>query len=353
MLHLQKIVQNKTQISAGAAASMITKENSAFTLLATAQIQVDSASGEKVLLTALLDQGSQRTSISEEATQILRLHRTKSRTDLIGPGNTLVETSKSTVEIVIRPRFESNNSYKIKAQPNNYFKEDLKKWDNYCLADPMFNKSDRIDVVLGADILAEILPPGLRKWGKILGQETSLGWILSGVINTSSTVTTIISAVTADIEKFWEIEEVRVTPEINEIDEECENLRLKEMAMAKLLFLEKRFKRNSKLKTQYVKFMKEYMNMDHMEKVSKMMFGKFYMPHQAIIRDDHSTTKVRAVFDASAKTSNGKSLNEILHTGPKPQLDIFQLLIKWRLWKYVMTADIEKMYRQVLVPEED
>ncbi|XP_037931348.1 uncharacterized protein LOC119666139 [Teleopsis dalmanni] len=84
-----------------------------------------------------------------------------------------------------------------------------------------------------------------------------------------------------------------------------------------------------------------------------MIFGKFYMPHQAVIRDDHSTTKVRVVFDASAKTTNGKSLNEILHTGPKLQLDIFQLLIKWRLWKYVMTADIEKMYRQVLVAEED
>ncbi|XP_037930715.1 uncharacterized protein LOC119667394 [Teleopsis dalmanni] len=95
------------------------------------------------------------------------------------------------------------------------------------------------------------------------------------------------------------------------------------------------------------------MDMGHMEKVSKMMFGKFHMPHQAIIRDDHSTTKVRVVFDASAKTTNGKSLNEILHTGSKLQLDIFQLLIKWRLCKYVMTADIEKMHRLVLVTEED
>ncbi|XP_037931027.1 uncharacterized protein LOC119665847 [Teleopsis dalmanni] len=352
MLHFQRIVQNKPQTSAGAAASMITKENSAITLLATAQIQADSASGEKVLLRALLDQGSQRTSISEEAAQILRLHRTKSRTDLIGLGNTLVGTSKSTVELVIRPRFKSNNSYKIKAmvlskltsaQPNNSFNEDLKKWDNYCLADPMFNKSDRIDIVLGADILTEILQPGLRKWGKILGQETSLGWILSGVINTNNTVKTIISAVTSNIERFWEIEEVCEASEINETDKECENwfkstttlnkenrfiVKLpfkkenelgdsRKMAMARLLCLEKRFKRNSKLKKEYIKFMKEYMEMGHMQKVSKMIFGKFYMPHQAVIRDDHSTTKVRVVFDASAKTTNGKSLNEILHTGPK------------------------------------
>ncbi|XP_037960375.1 uncharacterized protein LOC119689581 [Teleopsis dalmanni] len=125
------------------------------------------------------------------------------------------------------------------------------------------------------------------------------------------------------------------------------------MAMARLLCLEKRFKRNSKLNTEYVNFMKEYMDMGHMEKVSKMMLGKFYMPHQAVMRDDHLTTKFWVVFDVSAKTTNGKSLNEVLHTGPKLQLDIFQLQIKWRLWKYVMTADIEKMCRQVIVTEED
>ncbi|XP_037931351.1 uncharacterized protein LOC119666140 [Teleopsis dalmanni] len=180
------------------------------------------------------------------------------------------------------------------AQPNNSFNEDLKKWDNYCLADPMFNKSDRIDIVLGADILTEILQPGLRKWGKILGQETSLGWILSGVINTNNTVKTIISAVTSNIERFWEIEEVCEASEINETDKECENwfkstttlnkenrfiVKLpfkkenelgdsRKMAMARLLCLEKRFKRNSKLKKEYIKFMKEYMEMGHMQKVS-------------------------------------------------------------------------------------
>ena len=35
----------------------------------------------------------------------------------------------------------------------------------------------------------------------------------------------------------------------------------------------------------------------------------FYLPHHAVIRKDREKTKARIVFDASAKDSNGKSLN--------------------------------------------
>ena len=39
-----------------------------------------------------------------------------------------------------------------------------------------------------------------------------------------------------------------------------------------------------------------------------------YLPHQAVIRDDHSSTKLRLVFDASSKTI-GPSLNDTLYKG--------------------------------------
>jgi hypothetical protein len=42
-----------------------------------------------------------------------------------------------------------------------------------------------------------------------------------------------------------------------------------------------------------------------------------YLPHQVVIRKDAETTKIRIVYDASAKESkNGTSLNNCLHTGP-------------------------------------
>ncbi|XP_071580876.1 uncharacterized protein [Temnothorax nylanderi] len=79
----------------------------------------------------------------------------------------------------------------------------------------------------------------------------------------------------------------------------------------------------------------------------------FYMPHHAVIKESSHTTKVRVVFDASAKTSNGVSLNDILMTGPTIQNKLFSHLIRFRVYVVVITADIEKMYRQVLVHKDD
>ncbi|XP_044019477.1 uncharacterized protein LOC122859861 [Aphidius gifuensis] len=79
----------------------------------------------------------------------------------------------------------------------------------------------------------------------------------------------------------------------------------------------------------------------------------FYLPHHAVIKEESQTTKVRVVFDGSAKGSKGHSLNELLHVGPTIQTDIFSLLLRFRLHQYVLTGDIEKMYRQFLVRPQD
>lgn len=47
----------------------------------------------------------------------------------------------------------------------------------------------------------------------------------------------------------------------------------------------------------------------------------FYLPHHAVIREDKQTTKTRVVFDASARDSNGVSLNSCLEVGPALQPD--------------------------------
>ncbi|XP_070851576.1 uncharacterized protein [Drosophila suzukii] len=62
---------------------------------------------------------------------------------------------------------------------------------------------------------------------------------------------------------------------------------------------------------------------------------------------------MRVVYDASCKTSNGRSLNDILCTGPALQNDLGGVILNWRLHRYVFVADITKMYRCIDMHEED
>jgi len=52
-----------------------------------------------------------------------------------------------------------------------------------------------------------------------------------------------------------------------------------------------------------------------------------YLPHHAIVRQDKKTTKLRVVYDASAK-STGPSLNDCLYTGPKFDQRIMDILLQ-------------------------
>ncbi|XP_018401191.1 PREDICTED: uncharacterized protein LOC108778481 [Cyphomyrmex costatus] len=73
------------------------------------------------------------------------------------------------------------------------------------------------------------------------------------------------------------------------------------------------------------------------------------MPHHAVIKESSYTTKLRIVFDASVRTSSNLSLNDVVIVRPTIQAKLFTHLVRFRTYKYVLTADIQKMYLQVLV----
>ena len=70
-----------------------------------------------------------------------------------------------------------------------------------------------------------------------------------------------------------------------------------------------------------------------------------YLLHQAVIRRDAETTKLRMVYDASSKeTKNGTSLNDCLHTGPSINPLLFDILVRFRENKIAVVRDIKRHF---------
>ena len=81
---------------------------------------------------------------------------------------------------------------------------------------------------------------------------------------------------------------------------------------------------------------------------------EFYIPHKAVIRPEAESTKIRVVYDASAKAHNGApSLNECLHPGPPLQNKLWDVLVRGRFHPVALTGDLQTAFLQVRIREND
>ena len=200
--------------------------------------------------------------------------------------------------------------------------------------------------------------------GEPMAQKTVFGWVLSGPVQDLENP--ILQAHHSDVEinsvlrKFWELEEMPFKKFLTPEEKICEehfvknhtrdqdgrfvvslpfNSQVKnigssrDQAVSRLNQLERRFRKYPERKKQYVQFMKEYEQLNHMEKISPEEITKcpnYYLPHHFVVKEDSSSTKLRVVFDGSAKTNTGVSLNNALMVGPTIQDDLFTLLLRFR-----------------------
>ena len=81
---------------------------------------------------------------------------------------------------------------------------------------------------------------------------------------------------------------------------------------------------------------------------------EFYIPHKAVVRDTAETTKLRVVYDASARAYSGApSLNECLNSGPPLQNKLWSVLVRSRFHPVAVTGDIKQAFLQVRIKEQD
>ncbi|KAK2578329.1 hypothetical protein KPH14_012630 [Odynerus spinipes] len=262
--------------------------------------------------------------------------------------------------------------------------------DGLELADPNFHEPGPVDVLLGAGLFWQLMCADsiIQQKGLPTLKNTLLGWIVGGELIDAKPKSPKLcglitnSALQKQLERFWNQEETNETRLLTEDEADCErqfeeslkrdetgrfivtlpkkeNVVLGEsenQAIRRLYAIERRFKANPAIKSDYIKFMKDYEDQGHMSTIvdeSARSKDIYILPHQPVIRPDSMTTKLRVVFDASAKTSNGMALNDKLMVGPNLQRDLFDIILRFRAHEFVITADITAMFRQIMIREED
>lgn len=407
---------NKTPGTFGASAhiatpsvtSLVARDNvNSLAVLPTALLLVYDASGTPQQCRALLDSGSMATFVTESLVQKLSLHRSHSKISVGGLASSEAGITKGKVTCTIASRFSSQNELVVNALilnkitavvPTSFInlKNDFVEFAKALeFADSSFNEPLPIDMLIGADYFFDVITgQRLTFANTTFAQHTILSWVMSGKIETfksdakqcADSVISMHATLSLDqqLKRFWEIEDIPNQVILTSNEKRTENLfasthsissdgkisvllpfkdEVSELgnsinsAISRMKHMELRFTRNPKLKVDYHKFMQEYLDLGHMTLIPEHEIAirdskHFYLPHHAVVKEDSTTTKLRVVFDGSCQTSSKVSLNDNLMKGAVLQEDIFSLITRFRRHKYGLSADIEKMYRQILVHPE-
>ncbi|XP_065082353.1 uncharacterized protein LOC135704779 [Ochlerotatus camptorhynchus] len=360
--------------------------------------------GEEHFARALLDCASQPNIISENLAQILRLKRNKVNVLIHGVGEK-PQHARNSVRTQVRSRkgeFILDVDFLVlnKVIPNLPSRDvSIEDWNlpqDLFYADPIFHKSSGIDLIIGNEHFFSCFKTAARiqlSDSLPLLVDSVFGWIVSGTAHaatnahdasTCSVTTVSLMSLEESLERFWEIEELPARSAYSLEEKKCDEfytstvtrnsegryvVRLprksnfdelvgesKATALRRFELLERRLDRDAHLKEEYCKFMREYLELGHMRLVPEKEASKSkecFLPHHPVLKEASTTTKVRVVFDASAKTSTGHSLNEALLVGPVVQDDILNISLRFRTFPVAVVGDVEKMYRQVLNHEDD
>ena len=125
------------------------------------------------------------------------------------------------------------------------------------------------------------------------------------------------------------------------------------MALRRLENTEKRFKKSKDVAQAYNKCTERYVQKGYVTKVQEPERSKSrcYLPHFLVLRPDKDTTKMRIVFDASAKYE-GHSLNDLIYQGPKLQRELFDVLLRFTRQPVALLCDIAEMYLRIGLAHE-
>ena len=262
----------------------------------------------------------------------------------------------------------------------------------------MYLEPSCIDILLGASVYAQIIENQSVKGQSLqpIALSSKLGWLLTGNLP-SSTLEIGLELISLHcsnsceyeakllelVQDFWRAEEISVDKKSYLPDEQaCEGFYQKttrqdelgryivslpwknrdnlssahlenshSAALRALNRLEAHFAKDEKLKIAYTDFIKEYIDLGHMSlssnSDSSSNTSQAFLPHHGVWKETSTTIKLRTVFNGSSKTKSGVSINDLLHIGPNLLQNPIALIYAWRRYKIALSADVEKMFRQI------
>lgn len=358
-------------------------------ILSTAQVKVLDINNQIHTFKILLDSGSQSNFITEKAYNKLKLPIRKINMEVLG-FNDNVTNINQLCEVTLQSRddsFTTNLSCFI--VPNicklPSYTATIRHFNiprRFILADDTFYQGGDIDMIIGAEQFYQLLCIGQYRLGDGLPilQRTRLGWVVSGVFNTRTLsqgvrCNFIRNKNNNELNQFWAAEKCYTREQFPHDDIlQCEKIfnehernsdgnfvvtiPLKEQITAlgpsrsvaynRFKSLESKFARDPQYKEKYVNFMRDFIKAGHMIEYRDTEPCNF-LPHHAVINLNKTTTPLRVVMDASFQTCTGKSLNDIQYKGNINQDDLFDILLRFRKNRFVVNADIERMYRMIYI----
>ena len=382
-------------------------------LLQTARVKVR-ASGQSapvIETRILLGSGSQRSYISSQLSEALGLKEEQRETLLVKAFGT--EEGRLQVCSVVSLRAETRAGSDITlslltipticgpitGQPITCAMERFPHLTGLELADSGGpNEGLEIGILIGVDQYWDVVT------GKIVrgrsgpsAMQTRFGWVLSGPVPgviaeshvTCSSISHVLTAETHSsrqelvclekkLQAFWDLDTLGIKEGEESVYERfledvsfrdgryCVRLPWKsprimlpdnlELSQRRLYNLLKRLQQSPHILTQYDEIIRDQLRQGIVEAVDPSDAGPIgathYLPHHAVIREDKLTTKLRIVYDASARSS-GPSLNDCLYAGPTFSQNILDILLRFCLFRVAVTADVEKAFLMVSVAEED
>lgn len=366
------------------------------TFLQTVAVEV-TCNGKKEKVRALFDSGSQRSYIKEEVATKLGIPDAGEEElshSLFG-GVTVSYKQYKTYNFIIES-LDSNFKLEMSALGQSCICKHVPKVDNSKMARLLNNYNIRlteietteIGLLIGADYLGLLLTNTfVQLENGLTAVKTNLGWTIQGKMTTANTNVVLSLFCAQNINNYWDLELLGIKDPTQvqskqQREEEVianfeENIHVNEQGRYEVclpwkaghddllsnqeLSIRRLESTTKKLFTcgkfhDYNKILGEWEQTGIIEEVpetEKDIDGTHYLPHRAVTKEASLTTKLRPVYDASAKDKKGKSLNSCLDKGINFLDKIPKLLMGFRKGCIGVTADIAKAFLQISVTPQD